>query len=35
MRKALVNGAGPGMANRTIRTLADLTPTAYAAKLSE
>ena len=25
----------PGMANRSIRTLADLTPTAYAAKLSK
>jgi hypothetical protein len=25
----------PGMANCSIRTLADLTPTAYAAKLSK
>jgi len=25
----------PGMANRSIQTLADLTPTAYAAKLSK
>jgi transposase len=25
----------PGMANRSIRTLTDLTPTAYAAKLSK
>jgi transposase len=25
----------PGMANRSIRTLADLTPTAYVAKMAE